>query len=1064
MGLHVGLDIGVASVGWCVIDDDAKRIAGMGVRVFPRAENPKNGAPLAEPRRLARSARRRLKRRRQRMADLRALLINAGVLSEPDLARAFEVGPDDPTPYELRGAGLDRRLTPREWARVLTHLCNRRGYKSMRLAETATDDDGAVKRAIAENEAIMEARGYRTVGEMLLHDERFAESKRNKGDYKGAISRELLLDEVAALFDAQRRLGNPKASAGLEDSYVEVLSSQAAISEGPALACKVGRCSIDRVNPRIPSACCTFERFRVVDKLHNLRYTAEAGAPRSTLDDEQRATVFRWAFERKTPLTLADVRKKLGLPDAARFAGVGYGLGDTSPAEAESKVKLPHPKSWHRMKEAVESLDPGAWTGLAEDRALLDSIATVLTHFKLDGSVRRELASLGLEPDIVETLQEIRFSGHGHLSRETLLAILPYMEGGAQYSDACAAAGLDHCAGADGTRYARLPAVPADDIRNPVVLRALSQSRKVLNAIIDEFGSIEQLHIELAREVAKPYEDRREIEKRQGENRKRNEALMEDIRSTGGLGNPRPLTLLKFRLWTEQGGRCPYSGKYIDRARMLSEEPGVAEVDHILPHGRSFDDGFTNKVLVTAVENQRKRGKTPFEYLGGDPQRWHEFEERVRSMHLPRAKTERLLRTSFDERASEEFRERNLIDTQYTARYLKTFVEENLRFAGDKKRPVITVNGRATAYLRTGWQLQKVREDGDLHHALDAAVVAVTDHRAVQAVSRFFSVRPLRNNAGEYYDPATGEVIPARHVPEPWEGFSGEVAGKLVAPMPSDPRDVLASAPEHLRPIFVSRMPNRSLRGEVHKETVRRIMGEDRKGRIRTSKRMLLENLTPSLLETMVGKDQDRALYELLRDRLAQHAGDGRKAFSEPVYKPSRPGKTAPRVRHIRVEDQPASGGTFVRGGLADNGRMVRTDVFERDGKYYLVPVYMKDVAAGVLPMRAIVAGKAEGEWRAIDDSYRFAFSLHMDDLVCLVKKTPSGPETLFGYFGGTSRSTGAISLHAHDRSWQREGVGVAQGVLSFDKYHVDVLGRSIHTVKQEPRLGFSNGHHQQSD
>jgi len=87
----------------------------------------------------------------------------------------------------------------------------------------------------------------------------------------------------------------------------------------------------------------------------------------------------------------------------------------------------------------------------------------------------------------------------------------------------------------------------------------------------------------------------------------------------------------------------------------------------------------------------------------------------------PRPKRERLLRTDFDERASEEFRERNLNDTRYIARYFKSFVEENLSFAGDSKAPVVTVNGRATAYLRTAWQLQKVRAEGDLHHALDAA-------------------------------------------------------------------------------------------------------------------------------------------------------------------------------------------------------------------------------------------------------------------------------------------------------------------------------------------------------
>ena len=124
---------------------------------------------------------------------------------------------------------------------------------------------------------------------------------------------------------------------------------------------------------------------------------------------------------------------------------------------------------------------------------------------------------------------------------------------------------------------------------------------------------------------------------------------------------------------------------------------------------------------------------------------------------------------------------RNLVDTQYIARFFKNFVEQNLQFAGDAKLPVMTVNGRATAYLRTGWQFQKVRADGDLHHALDAAVIAATTRSMVQQVSRFFSVRPLRNPEGLYVDANTGEIIDAKHVPEPWEGFRAEVVALLGA-------------------------------------------------------------------------------------------------------------------------------------------------------------------------------------------------------------------------------------------------------------------------------------------
>ena len=71
MYYKIGLDIGITSVGWAAVElnteDEPIRIIDLGVRIFDAAENPKDGASLALPRREARSARRRLRRHRHRL-------------------------------------------------------------------------------------------------------------------------------------------------------------------------------------------------------------------------------------------------------------------------------------------------------------------------------------------------------------------------------------------------------------------------------------------------------------------------------------------------------------------------------------------------------------------------------------------------------------------------------------------------------------------------------------------------------------------------------------------------------------------------------------------------------------------------------------------------------------------------------------------------------------------------------------------------------------------------------------------------------------------------------------
>ena len=79
MKYAIGLDIGIASVGYAVVGLDYEEnpwgIIRLDSRIFDVAENPKDGASLALPRREARSVRRRLRRHKHRIERIKALLI-----------------------------------------------------------------------------------------------------------------------------------------------------------------------------------------------------------------------------------------------------------------------------------------------------------------------------------------------------------------------------------------------------------------------------------------------------------------------------------------------------------------------------------------------------------------------------------------------------------------------------------------------------------------------------------------------------------------------------------------------------------------------------------------------------------------------------------------------------------------------------------------------------------------------------------------------------------------------------------------------------------------------------
>ena len=129
----IGLDVGVASVGWAVVAlNDKAQPCGfirLGSRIFKRAEQPDTGESLAAPRRMARGMRRRLRRKALRKQDLYRLIEQYGLSTQQELSALFAAGHLEDI-YALRTRALDEPITPLEFARILLHLMQRRDSKA----------------------------------------------------------------------------------------------------------------------------------------------------------------------------------------------------------------------------------------------------------------------------------------------------------------------------------------------------------------------------------------------------------------------------------------------------------------------------------------------------------------------------------------------------------------------------------------------------------------------------------------------------------------------------------------------------------------------------------------------------------------------------------------------------------------------------------------------------------------------------------------------------------------------------------------------------------------------
>lgn len=863
----LGLDLGIASVGWAVVEIDEKenplRLIDVGVRTFERAEVPKTGESLALSRRLARSARRLTQRRVARLKKAKRLLKSENILLSTDERLPHQV-------WQLRVEGLDHKLERQEWAAVLLHLIKHRGYLSQRKNESKSENKelGALLSGVDNNHKLLQQARYRSPAELAVKKFEVEEGhiRNQQGAYTHTFSRLDLLAEMELLFSRQQHFGNPFASEKLLENLTALLMWQKPALSGEAILKMLGKCTFEDEYKAAKNTY-TAERFVWITKLNNLRIQ-ENGLERA-LSDNERLALMEQPYD-KNRLFYSQVRSILKLSDEAIFKGLRYSGEDKK--AIETKAVLMEMKAYHQIRKVLEGNNLKAeWAELKANPTLLDEIGTAFSLYKTDEDISAYLAGKLSQPVLNTLLENLSFDKFIQLSLKALYKLLPLMQQGLRYDEACREIYGDHYGKKTEENHHFLPQIPADEIRNPVVLRTLTQARKVINGVVRLYGSPARIHIETGREVGKSYKDRRELEKRQEENRKQRENAIKEFKEyfPHFAGEPKAKDILKMRLYKQQNAKCLYSGKPIELHRLL--EKGYVEVDHALPFSRTWDDSFNNKVLVLANENQNKGNLTPFEWLEGkhNSERWRAFKALVETSAFPYAKKQRILSQKLDEKG---FIERNLNDTRYVARFLCNFIADNMHLTGEGKRKVFASNGQITALLRGRWGLAKSREDNDRHHALDAVVVACSTVAMQQKITRFVRFEAGDVFTGERIDCETGEIIPL-HFPVPWQFFKQEVEIRIFSDNPKlELENRLPDRPqanhEFVQPLFVSRMPIRKMTGKAHEETLR---SPKKLSEGKSIKKERLSNLKLTDLERMVNKEKEPELYQSLKEHFSKY-------------------------------------------------------------------------------------------------------------------------------------------------------------------------------------------------
>ncbi|WP_437222001.1 type II CRISPR RNA-guided endonuclease Cas9 [Planctomicrobium sp. SH661] len=805
---RLGLDLGASSLGWAVVQLDRPGgepagIVAAGVRIFEAGVegdiDQGRDASRAVVRRQARQPRRMQWRRQRRKQKLFILLQQLGLLppstGNDSVARKQLLGDLDSQltekyiavddhearqklPYLLRDRASSGAVAPYELGRALYHLAQRRGYQSNRKGQSQDEDTGVVLSSIGVMDKKLE-QAKLPLGAYLNRKVKPQEERIRRR----WLSRKQYRDEFAAIRKAQEK-AHPQLTPEVWDKIDDVIFFQRPLKSQSHL---IGRCELEfdkrgKGLKRCPLALPIAQTFRILQKVNDLRVTT-ASRRNDPLSEAERQSLLA-ALNETGELSWQKVKKQLNLKNA-KF----------SLEEWDDKL------IGNRTNAKMIPVFGPRWLELSEEEQT--TIAQEVLHYrKPEALQKRAMKIWGLDEAAASLLAnkthlEEDYASHSRRAMEKLIAGQPGTPGlhaGASYSTVRRALYPEKFT--SGKIYPSLPPLNQwkSDVRNPAVIRALTELRKVVNSIINRFGKPEHIHIELAREIRNSRVKRKEVHAQNQSNQKRRLEAAAAIVTQGNRSNPRRSDIEKWLLAEECGWECPYCGKAINRKRLLSDDAEF-NIEHIYPR-RYLDDSFLNKTVACRSCNDQKGDRTPSQAFAGT--RYEEILQRVERFQGT-ARDVKLFRFKNDP-IEDEFTARQLVDTRYNSRlaseYLQLLYGGRVDASGEQR--ILSPTGQLTGKVRANWQLNDLlgAEDGEKerddhrHHAIDAVVIALMTHKQIQRLSEAAS-NSEKHHSRHFFE----------SIKWPWASFKNDVAFAIEA-------------------IHVSHRPTHTLAGPLHAETI----------------------------------------------------------------------------------------------------------------------------------------------------------------------------------------------------------------------------------------------------
>lgn len=792
MGKKVlGLDLGVGSIGWCLItldkDEKPQSILGMGSRIVPLSADDATeftqGKAITKNkmRTVARTIRKGMDRYQLRREALKKALREHGMLPDEALIKLplLEL-------WELRAraATPGEQLSLTELGRVLLHINQKRGYKHAKADEAAEAETESKAKKEKESYVAQVKGRYQalkekgqTIGQHFAGELRANQQTAPRGTYytyrikEQVYPREAYIEEYDRIMAAQR-VFYPEL---LSDALIGKIRDRIIFYQRPLKSCKqlVSFCEFEKkervvqvkrinkegveelvertitIGPKVaPKSSPIFQVCKVWESIQNIRLYYPDGTER-VLEQEEKQKLFDY-LQKNDKLTLKNLYKTLGIKDkdeeeelwCDKLLEKGI-AGNTTVAILRKALKgYDQYEGLLRFNLTTRDSHEADEDGVIRpviDESYQNEPLYKFWHILYSIEDREEMRSaligqLGIKAEdldrgLMDALYKIDFvkQGYGNKSAKFICKLLPHLQEGKMYSEAAEAAGVRHSDSMtaqerdERSLLEEIPLLQKNALRQPVVEKILNQMINLVNALKREHGEIDEVRVELARELKMSREEREKATKNNNAREKENKTTAEKIKVYDVT--PTKSRIQKYHLWDESGGECIYCGNSVGIVQFLKGEE--IEVEHIIPRSILFDDSMSNKVCACRSCNQEKGNRFAMEFIQSKGLERDYIKRVDRLFHekkISYSKRQRLLMLPKD--LPEDFIERHLRLSQYISREAQGILRKGIRL-------VSASEGGVTAKLRQLWGYDNILRDLNLerYRSMGETEVVTVEHR-----------------------------------------------------------------------------------------------------------------------------------------------------------------------------------------------------------------------------------------------------------------------------------------------------------------------------------------------